>query len=156
VRSWEARAADPALHPGGPDQARAVDALMSGIANEVVDYMLFVDEPPLPAVASRSGFAGRMAAQRAARPQGSIAVRTRPDAPPAEVSVQLSDLLAGVRRAAALASAPSTGVSGKVLSGQATEPRYRALSLADRQAMAEILIDTKPDLPDVLRRRSHG
>jgi len=35
----------------------------------------------------------------------------------------------------------------EVLSGQAAEPRYRALSLADRQAVAEILIDTKPGLP---------
>ena len=34
-----------------------------------------------------------------------------------------------------------------VLSGQAREPRYGSLSLADRQAIVEILRDTKPDLP---------
>ena len=34
-----------------------------------------------------------------------------------------------------------------MLSGEAREPRYRALSLADRQAIVEILSDTKPDLP---------
>ena len=36
----------------------------------------------------------------------------------------------------------------EVLSGEAQEPRYRAaLSLADRQAIVEILKDTKKDLP---------
>ena len=36
----------------------------------------------------------------------------------------------------------------EVLSGQVQDPRYRAaLSLADRQAIVEILRDTKKDLP---------
>ena len=46
-----------------------------------------------------------------------------------------------------LASAPIYRRLWEVLSGPAIEPRYRALSLADRQAIAEILIDTKPGLP---------
>jgi hypothetical protein len=64
--SWEARAADPALHPdvlAAPGQTRLVEALMSGVADEVVDYMLFVDEAPLPnPLTGRSGFAERMSA----------------------------------------------------------------------------------------------
>ena len=35
-----------------------------------------------------------------------------------------------------------------VLSGEAREARYLALSLADRRAIVEILKDTKPDLPE--------
>ena len=36
---------------------------MSGVADEVVDYMLFVDEAPLPAaLRGRSGFAERLSA----------------------------------------------------------------------------------------------
>jgi hypothetical protein len=35
----------------------------------------------------------------------------------------------------------------QVLSGDASEPRYRSMSLADRRAIVEILKDTKPNLP---------
>ena len=35
-----------------------------------------------------------------------------------------------------------------VLSGDLTEPPYDRLSLADRQAVAEILLETKSNLPD--------
>jgi hypothetical protein len=35
----------------------------------------------------------------------------------------------------------------RVLSGDADDPRYRTLSREDRQAVIEILKDTKPDLP---------
>jgi hypothetical protein len=46
-----------------------------------------------------------------------------------------------------LAKAPIYRRLWQVLSGQAKEPRYRTLALADRQAIVEILIDTKADLP---------
>jgi hypothetical protein len=35
----------------------------------------------------------------------------------------------------------------EILSGREKAPKYRTLSLADRQAIVEILRDTKPDLP---------
>jgi len=49
--SWDARAVDPALHPGAAAAATSTEAVagfMRSIAEEVVDYMLFVDEAPLP------------------------------------------------------------------------------------------------------------
>ena len=46
-----------------------------------------------------------------------------------------------------LAKAPIYRRMWQVLSGEAREPRYRSLSRADRQAVVEILRDTKPDLP---------
>ena len=36
----------------------------------------------------------------------------------------------------------------KILSGQASDPVYARLALDDRQAIIEILRDTKPGLPD--------
>jgi hypothetical protein len=36
----------------------------------------------------------------------------------------------------------------RVLSGAVSDPRYARLGPADRQAIIEILRDTKPDLPD--------
>jgi hypothetical protein len=146
--SWEARAADPALHPGGPDQARAVDALMSGIANEVVDYMLFVEEPTLPRpVTSQSGFAGRMAStgprDRKGRSLYELELTHRLLKYPCSYLIYSPAFDA----LPPLASAPIYRRLWEVLSGQATEPRYRALSLADRQAIVEILRDTKPELP---------
>jgi hypothetical protein len=35
----------------------------------------------------------------------------------------------------------------QILSGEETDKKYARLSLADRQAIIEILRDTKPDLP---------
>ncbi len=35
----------------------------------------------------------------------------------------------------------------QILSGEETDQKYARLSLADRQAIVEILQDTKPDLP---------
>ena len=63
---WEARAADPRLHPpfvAAPGEDARVAAVMSGVANEVVDYMLFIDETRLTdRVAGASGFAERFSA----------------------------------------------------------------------------------------------
>ena len=149
--SWEARAADPALHPGaaGHDVARCGGAACAASPTEVVDYMLFVDEAPLPGpVRGGSGFAERMSARGPRDRRGRSLYELDLDAAPAEVSVQLPDLLAGVRRAAAAgedADLPSG--CGRCCRARRDEPRYRSLSRADRQAVVEILKDTKPDLP---------
>src|SRR5258706_3801826 len=61
--AWEARAADPALHAPftpSPDQQASIAAVMNGVASEVVDYLLFVDEAKLTdRVRGASGFAER-------------------------------------------------------------------------------------------------
>ncbi len=46
-----------------------------------------------------------------------------------------------------LAKGPIYSRMWQVLSGQEQAVRYRSLSLADRQAIVEILEDTKSDLP---------
>jgi hypothetical protein len=110
--------------------------------------MLFVEEPPLPrAVGSRSGFAGRMGAtgprDRKGRSLYELDLTRRLLKYPCSYLIYSPAFDA----LPPLASAPIYRRLWEVLSGQAIEPRYRALSLADRQAIAEILIDTKPGLP---------
>jgi hypothetical protein len=149
--SWEARAADPALHPGvlaAPGQTQLVEALMSGVAGEVVDYMLFVDEAPLPnPVTGRSGFADRMSAGRPRDRQGRSLYEL--DLNRRLMKYPCSYLIYSPAFDALppLAKAPIYERMWHVLAGEAREPRYRSLSLADRRAVVEILKDTKPDLP---------
>ena len=146
--SWEARAADPALHPGGSGQTRLVETLMSGVADEVVDYMLFVDEAPLPAaIPGRSGFAERMSADgprdRKGRSLYELDLTRRLMKYPCSYLIYSPAFDA----LPPLAKAPVYRRLWHVLSGQAREARYRSLSLADRQAIVEILADTKAELP---------
>jgi hypothetical protein len=149
--SWEARAADPALHPtvlAAPGQMQLVEALMSGVADEVVDYMLFVDEAPLAnPLAGRSGFAERMSASGPRDRQGRSLYEL--DLQRRLMKYPCSYLIYSPAFDAlpTLAKAPIYKRMWQVLGGDAREPRYRALSLPDRQAVVEILKDTKPDLP---------
>jgi len=146
--SWEARTADPALHPDGHGQIAAVEALMKGVATELVDYMLFVDEPPLPAqVAGQSGFAERMSAtgprDRRGRSLYQLDLTRRLMKYPCSYLVYSPAFDA----LPPLAKSPIYERMWMVLSGEAADPRYRSLSRADRQAIVEILRDTKQDLP---------
>ena len=149
--SWEARAADPALHPGvlaAPGQMPLVEALMSGVADEVVDYMLFVDEAPLPnPITGRSGFAERMSAGGPRDRQGRSLYEL--DLTRRLMKYPCSYLIYSPAFDALppLAKVPIYKRMWQVLAGEAREPRYRSLSLPDRQAVVEILKDTKPDLP---------
>jgi hypothetical protein len=143
--SWEARAADPAVHPG---ELGAVEALMSGVAGEVVDYMLFVDEAPLLNPRARgSGFAERMSASgprdREGRSLYELDLERRLMKYPCSYLIYSPAFDA----LPPLAKGPVYERLWQVLSGEAREPRYRSLSLSDRRAVVEILRDTKPDLP---------
>jgi hypothetical protein len=116
--------------------------------NELVDYLLFVDEEPLPGAVRTSPFAKTFASQgprdakgrslrdldldtRLLRYPCSFVIYSDPfDALPAEVKravyARMWDILSGRDRAA----------------------RYARLSADDRLAIVEILRDTKADLPD--------
>jgi hypothetical protein len=154
--SWEARAADPALHPGSvpaAGQRQRVETMMNGVATEVVDYMLFVDEAPLPnPVRGSSGFAARMSASgprdRRGRSLYELDLQTRLLKYPCSYLIYSPAFDA----LPPLAKAPIYRRMWQVLSGEAAEPRYRALALADRRAIVEILRETKPDLPSYFQR----
>ena len=89
---WEARIAEykPAA---GVSPATFDDAV-----RELVDYLLFVDEAPLPAGVARDvGVRGRLLGARAPRRQRPLAAGSRPAEPSVPLSLQLSHLLPGVR-----------------------------------------------------------
>lgn len=147
---WEARAADPALHPGITPEisARYVPVLRS-LADDVVDSLLFIDEAPLEGrVQSSSGFAERFAAQGPRDSKGRSL--TQLDLTRRLMRYPCSHL---VYSPVFDALPPSIKTMiyermWQVLSGADNDSRYRrALTLADRRAIVEILRETKPGLP---------
>ena len=149
---WEARAVDPELHgSAAPDreQTARIAAMMGGIANEVVDYLLFIDEAPLPdAIRGSSGFAERFSADGRSDGRGrslhQLDLRRRLMKYPCSYliySPAFDALPPAIKN-------PIYRRMWQILSGQEHDPRYRAaLSRADRQAIVEILRATKVDLP---------
>jgi len=150
--SWQARAADPLLHPpftSSPGEDARIAVMMSGVATEVVDYLLFIDETKLTdRVRGGSGFAERFSAigprDRKGRSLHELDLNRR------LMKYPCSYLIYSPAFDALPPSAkdPIYKRLWEVLSGQDSDERYRsALSLADRQAIVEILRDTKKDLP---------
>ncbi|HEY7287095.1 MAG TPA: hypothetical protein VH497_16715 [Vicinamibacterales bacterium] len=149
---WEARAADPTLHApfvAAPGEDRQIAEMMSGIATEVVDYLLFVDEAPL---ADR--IQGSTEFSRQFSSLGPRDTKGR--------SLHQLDLARRLMRypcsyeiySAAFDALPPSAKDPiyrrmwQVLSGDERGDRYRAaLSFEDRQAIVGILRDTKRDLP---------
>jgi hypothetical protein len=148
---WEARAArlpDPPAVATGGAQVQA-NAIMDGIAREVVDYLLFIDEVKFSGpVRGASGFAERFSTigprDRKGRSLHEVDLNRRLMKYPCSYliySPAFDALPSAVK-------APIYRRLWEVLSGQDQDERHRsALSRADRQAIVEILRDTKPDLP---------
>jgi hypothetical protein len=150
--AWEARAADPTKHPpfsATPEQDALIAAMMDGVAHEVVDYMLFVDEARLSdRVRGSSGFTARFSRvgpfDRKGRSLHELDLDRR------LMKYPCSYLIYSAAFDALPPSAkdPIYRRLWQVLSGREQDARYRsALSRADRQAIVEILRDTKKDLP---------
>ena len=149
---WEARAADPALHApfvAAPGEADRIASMMAGVAAEVVDYLLFVDEAPLPdRVQGTSGFAERFGAAGPRDSKGrsfhDLDLTRRLLKYPCSYLIY-SEAFDALPPAA---KEPIYRRMWAVLSGAETGERYRsALPLGDRRAIVEILKETKPDLP---------
>jgi hypothetical protein len=137
--TWETRAAE-----ARPDAKTLIDA----VAREVVDYMLFVDEAPLPArVEGSSGFAKRFSARgpRDSRERSlyQLDLTTRLMRYPCSYMIY-SD--AFDRLPAAARDAIYRRLYA-VLSGAERTPRYSRLSPADRRAIIDILRETKREVP---------
>jgi hypothetical protein len=155
--SWEARAADPSLHPpftSSPEEEARIATMMSGIASEVVDYLLFIDETKLTdQVRGGSGFAERFSAigprDRKGRSLYELDLNRRLLKYPCSYLIYSPAFDALPPRA----KDPIYRRLWEVLSGQEQDAQYRsALSRADRQAIVEILRDTKKDLPPYFQR----
>ena len=93
---WQARIA---AHDG--PKAGALSAQMRDTAFELVDYLLFVDEAPMPSAGEgRVRLYDRVSVKRPARQEGAFAARPGSHAASASLSLQLHDLQRSVRRAA--------------------------------------------------------
>jgi hypothetical protein len=150
--SWEARAVDPTLHApfvATPDAQASIAAMMSGVATEVVDYLLFIDEAKLTdRVRGSTGFAERFSTvgprDRTGRSLRELDLNRRLMKYPCSYLIYS----AAFDALPPAAKDPIYKRLWQVLSGEEREARYRsALSLADRRAIVEILRDTKKDLP---------
>jgi hypothetical protein len=149
---WEARAADPALHApfvAAPGEDRQIAEMMSGIAAEVVDYLLFIDEAPLAdRIQGSSAFAQRFATigprDAKGRSLHELDLTRRLLKYPCSYEIYS----AAFDALPASAKEPVYRRMWQVLSGEERGDRYRAaLTPADRRAIVEILKDTKRDLP---------
>jgi hypothetical protein len=136
---WEARVAE--------HERRDSESLDSAVG-DLVDYLLFVDEAPLPdGVRGSSGFAATFASRGPRDAKGrslrDFDVRSRLMRYPCSYLIY----------SPAFDSLPETAKAAvyqrmwNVLSGRASKPPYARLSLADRRAVVEILRATKPGLP---------
>jgi hypothetical protein len=139
---WEARLL--AAKPSSDASARVAEA-----ARDLVDYLLFVDEAPLVApVKGGSGFTQTFVKSGPRDKQGrslrDFDLRRRLFQYPCSYMIYTPAFDA----MPALARNAVYGRMWEVLSGREKQPRYRALSLADRRAVVEILRATKPGLPD--------
>jgi hypothetical protein len=143
---WEARIAayDHRMDlAGGP---------LRDAVNELVDYLLFVDEEPLTAaITGTSGFAETFSARGPADSRGrslrQLDLEHRLLRYPCSYmvySAAFGALPIDVRRAI-------YGRMWDVLSGRDTNPKYARLSEADRHAVVEILRETLHDLPGDFR-----
>jgi hypothetical protein len=123
--------------------------MMHGVASEVVDHLLFIDEATLTdRVRGQSGFAERFATlgprDRRGRSLYELDLTRRVMKYPCSYLIYSPAFDALPARA----KDPIYRRLWDVLSGQERDARYEAaLTRADRQSIVEILRDTKSDLP---------
>jgi hypothetical protein len=134
---WEARI-------GSKEAGRSIEEA----ATELVDYLLFVDEAPLPGpITGTSGFAKHFAAEgrrdSLGRSLRDLQLETRLLKYPCSYLIYSEpfDAMPAPAKAAIYARLWA------VLSGQETDARYDRLTAADRTAILDILRETKDDLP---------
>ena len=140
--NWAARVA----RPSKPED-------QDGLARALADALLFVEDAPLPqSIRGTSGFAERFSLvgprDRRGRTLRQLDLTTRLMRYPCSYLIHspMFEALPATMRNRVYDS------MWQVLSGANTEPRYRHLSRADRQAIVEILLDTRPGWPAAYAR----
>jgi hypothetical protein len=156
---WETRARDYEARAGRSthDQPLLSRAPFSfeGAVTEIVDYLLFVDEAPLPGrVQGTSGFAEQFAQRGPFDHQGrslrQFDLNRRLMRYPCSYLIYspMFDALPAQSREAIYQR------MWQILSGHERSGRYARLSESDRVAVVQILRETKKGLPDYFRPRS--
>ena len=125
---------------------------MKGVAVDIVDYMLFADEPPLPAVAAnRSRFVERFASSGARDGRGRSLYELDLNSRLLKYPCSYMIYSPAFDALPLLVKTPIYERLWAVLSGEVRDARYRALQFSNRLAIVEILRETKPDLPEYFR-----
>jgi hypothetical protein len=115
---------------------------------ELVDYLLFVDEPPLPgSITGSSGFAESFAAQGPADTKGRSLRRLDLDRRLMRYPCSYMVYSEPFRALPADARNAVYARIWDILSGRDTNPKYARLPAADRRAVVDILGETLQDLP---------
>jgi len=140
---WEARVAETSLRAPTPAQADTVALVMQGVAREVVDHLLFVDEAKLPGrVRGSSGFAERFSARGPRDRQGR--------------SLYELDLDQRLFKypCSYLIYSPAFDALPPIVKEPIYRRMWEVLSAggADQRAVIEILRDTRTDLPEYFSR----
>lgn len=121
--------------------------------DELVDYLLFVDEPPLPGpIRGNSGFAEKFAG---AGPRDHLGRSLRDFDLERRLMRYPCSYMIYTEAFDALPSQVKEAVyrrMWRILSGEVSAAKYERFALADRRAVLEILRDTKKDLPDYFQR----
>jgi hypothetical protein len=125
---------------------------MDDAANEVVDYMLFANEAPLPQpVQGATTFATRFSAlgptDRKGRSLRQLDLTRRLLRYPCSYMIYSAQF----EQLPALAKTAIYSRLWTVLSGKDRDRKYAYLIAADRAAIVDILRDTKPDLPKTFK-----
>jgi hypothetical protein len=154
---WEVRLAQYQARVDKTLRSQGVtDGLLRDMARELVDYMLFVDEASLgDKIQGTSGFAEAFSAEGPRDSKGR--------------SLRQFDLQRRLMRYPCSYMIYSPAFDGmpdqareaaymqmwQILSGEGKSHKYSKLSLADRQAIVEILRETKKGLPDYFQPVTH-
>lgn len=138
---WEERVQSQNARRDGPQRVESA-------AEDLVNYMLFINEErPAAAIRSSSGFAEQFAAKGQRDIKGrslrQFDLQKRLFRYPCSYMIYSEAFSALPTRAKELIYARIW----QILSGQDRQQRYSVLSFSDRQAVVEILRDTKKDLP---------
>lgn len=157
--NWEARvglhsASGQTVAPSPPGRGSASERLSEAVT-ALVDYMLFVDEAPLPNTMAGSTKFGEMFTATGPRDSKGrslrqLDLRQRLQRFPCSYVIYS----AGFDRLPASTKQLVYERMWRILSGQASGAPYDRLAREDRQAVIEILRETKNDLPDVFARGS--
>lgn len=136
---WEVRAAE---------SPAAKAAVLRDGAAEVADYMLFVDEAPLPGnIQGTSGFAEWFSRQGPSDSQGRSLRQLDLDRRLMRYPCSYMIYSAAFDGLPAAAKAAIYQRMSRILTGGEKAPKYARLPAADRRAILEILHQTKKDFP---------
>lgn len=148
--AWEHRlaAGADADAPVAPGREPTLTPRVREAVEELVDYLVFVDEVPLGTVKGNSGFTEWFSAQGPKDPAGRSLRDLRLDGRVMRYPLSFTIYSTAFEGMPAAVRQTTYRRLWQVLSAPRPEPKYAHLTVADRQASLGILRATKADLPD--------